>query len=195
MNTSIAGSLESLDQIMIFIEGLTTTEYQYIATPLFESSIGQHLRHIVDLYLALIASSETQGSKSFSPNICNINYDIRRRGACVETDKETGLAELSSIRQWLNSIAEQDINKEALVSTEVSLTYQQSEVFKSSFGRELCFASSHLTHHLAIMAAIAKMSGKDVDPYLGLAPATATYTREQDSKITILSAIHPAQAR
>ena len=181
MNRSIAGSVESLDQIMTFIEGLTTTEYQYIATPLFNSSIGQHLRHIVDLYLALMKSSSAENSKHCSPDICNINYDIRRRGAYVETDKNTGLAELSNIRQWLKSVAERDLSKDALVSTEVSLTSQQSEVFKSSFGRELCFASSHLTHHLAIMAAIAKVSGKNVDPYLGLAPATATFTREQES--------------
>ena len=181
MNRSIAGSVESLDQIMTFIEGLTATEYQYIATPLFDSSIGQHLRHIVDLYLALMKSSSAQTSEPFSPDVCNINYDIRRRGAYVETDKNTGLAELSNIRQWLKSVAERDLSKDALVSTEVSLTSQQSEVFKSSFGRELCFASSHLTHHLAIMAAIAKVSGKDVDPYLGLAPATATFTREHAS--------------
>lgn len=181
MNRSIAGSLESLDQIMTFIEGLTTTEYQYIAAPLFDSSIGQHLRHIVDLYLALIGSTSAQKSSLSPPDICNINYDVRRRGAGIETDKDTGLAELSNIRQWLTNVAEHDINKEALVRTEVSLTAQQSEVFRSSFGRELCFASSHLTHHLAIMAAIAKMAGKEVDPYLGLAPATATFTRKQES--------------
>lgn len=173
--------MESLDQIITFIEGLTSTEYLYVATPLFDSSIGQHLRHIVDLYLALIGSSNAYHSETSNQNICSINYDIRRRGACIETDKDTGLDELSNIRKWLSNIAEHDINKEALVSTEVSLTSQQSEVFKSSFGRELCFASSHLTHHLAIMAAIAKMSGKEVDPYLGLAPATATFTRNQES--------------
>ncbi len=169
MNKSIEGNLESLDQMMTFIKELTDSEYQYIAAPWFDSSIGQHLRHIVDLYLALMSPSTDH----------KINYDVRRRGAKVETSRATGLKELTDIRHWLTQITTHDMNQDVLVSTEVTLSCQQTDVFKSSYGRELCFASSHLTHHLAIMAAIAKMAGVEVNPTLGLAPATATFVREQ----------------
>lgn len=173
MNTCVTGSLESIDQITDFIAGLNDAEYQYSAAPWFDSSIGQHLRHIVDLFLALKDRT----------NIDNINYDIRRRGAPIETIRKIGLAELSDIRQWMANIGVNDINQEISVSTEVALSSQQTETFASSFGRELCFASSHLTHHLAIMAVIAKMAGKEVDPTLGLAPATATFSREQEATV------------
>lgn len=187
MNRSISGSLETIDQMISFIEGLSDKEYQYIAKPLFDSSIGQHLRHIVDLYLALMSSTQLghidsaktiRSSSAISP-VSTINYDIRRRGALIETEKQTGLAELADIRAWLLYNEHTNMTEEVWISTEVSLSSQASELFKSSLGRELCFASSHLTHHLAIMAAIAKVSGKEVDSSIGLAPATATYTREQ----------------
>lgn len=166
------GNLESLDQMIMFIDSLSESEYQYIPTPLFDSSIGQHLRHIVDLFLALMNGANEE-----------INYDIRRRGAPIETDSNIGLKELNEIRDWISKITEDDINQNTLIHTETALHTQQTDTFKSSFGRELCFASSHLVHHLAIMAAIAKMAGKNVDSTLGLAPATATFVREQENPL------------
>ena len=166
MNKIVTGNLESLDQMISFIDSLNDAEYQYIPKPLFDSSIGQHLRHILDLLLALVNSTNEE-----------INYDVRRRGALVETDKQQGLKELNDVRVWVSNISNNEINRGVLVHTETSLNTQQTDSLKSSFGRELCFASSHLVHHLAIMAAIAKMAGKEVDSKLGLAPATATYER------------------
>ena len=167
MSKIVASNLESLDQMITFIDSLSDAEYQYSPKPLFDSSIGQHLRHILDLFIALVNSTTEE-----------VNYDIRRRGAPVETDKQLGLTELNDVRIWVSGISDKDINRDTLIHTETALNTQQTDSFKSSFGRELCFASSHLVHHLAIMAAIAKMAGKEVDSKLGLAPATATHVRE-----------------
>ncbi len=156
--------------MITFIEGLSDAEYQFCAKPWFDSSIGQHLRHIIDLYLALINRA----------NADVINYDVRRRGHGVESVRNIGLQELNGIRQWVSEITSEEIEQQTTVSTEVAMSSQQTAEFASSFGRELCFASSHLTHHLALMAVIAKMTGKDVDPTLGLAAATATHLREQE---------------
>jgi len=56
--------------------------------PLFDSTIGQHLRHILDLYMALI---EPHGTG-------NINYDIRRRGIALEHQRAAGIAELRQVK-------------------------------------------------------------------------------------------------
>jgi len=170
LNTIVKGNIESLDQMISFIDSLSDTEYQHTAKPWFDSSIGQHLRHILDLFLALMNNVEAE-----------VNYDIRRRGAPVESSRQIGLKELNDIRCWAASLNDEMVSKEIIVHTETGLSSQQTDAFKSSFGRELCFASSHLVHHLAIMAAIAKISGKEVDAKLGLAPATATYVREQEN--------------
>ena len=173
MNNTVTGSLESIDQMITFIDGLNDVEYQFCAKPWFDSSIGQHLRHIVDLYLALINQTNAEA----------VNYDVRRRGASIENIRKIGLQELTDIRTWMQKISQEKIDSEIKVSTEVAITSQQTEVFSSSFGRELCFASSYLTHHLALMAVIAKMAGKEVDPTLGLAPATASFVRKQESSV------------
>lgn len=171
MNNSIDGSMQTLEQLICFIDDLNDTEYQYSAKPWFNSSIGQHLRHIVDLYLALMNHNGL------------VDYDARRRGAAIESSRLVGLEELATIKQWLLSLDETNLNTDIRISTEVSLESQQALQFRSTFARELCFAASHLTHHLAIMAVIAKMSGHKVDASLGLAPATATYVRNEMQQV------------
>ena len=168
MNNTITGSIESIDQLIDFIDSLTDADYQYRAQPWFDNAIGQHLRHVVDLYQALI----NQHTNTV------VDYDVRRRGASVEKCRTTGLKELNEIRLWLQNLPAERIEQSVTISTEVAITSQQIEVFQSSFGRELCFASSHLTHHLAMMVIIAKLAGKAVESALGLAPATASFLRK-----------------
>ena len=178
MNAFVEGSLESLDQMIGFIRELSESEYQFIAKPWFDSSIGQHLRHIIDLYCALQVTRKIDDS-----DLPFIDYDIRRRGAPIETQKSIGLEELTELRSWMSEISESDLDAAVLVSTEIALKSKQVQLCRSTFSRELCFASSHLVHHLAIMAAVAKMAGKEVDPTLGLAPATATFVREGETAV------------
>ena len=173
MHTLIEGSLTSVDQLIEFIEELDNTDYQRIASPQYESSIGQHLRHILDLYQAVISAGE--GGL--------IDYDQRRRGNSVERDVNQGLAELADIRQWLTTLNGDDFDHPVSVSSEININTQQVSVFQSSYGRELCFVSSHLTHHLAIMAAIAKFLGKTIDAEVGLAPSTASFFRQQSQRV------------
>lgn len=169
MNKIINGSIESLDQMIDFIKNLGDEAYKTAPKPLFDSSIGQHLRHILDVYMALINSD----------NFEKINYDIRRRGLALETVRTEGLIELNVIRHWLVTLDEASLTLQTTVHSEVSVCSEQAAQMTSSMGRELCFASSHLTHHLAIMAAIAKFLGHKVSAELGVAPTTATFLRSQ----------------
>ncbi len=172
MNKIINGSIESLDQMIDFITGLSDEAYMMAPKPLFNSSIGQHLRHILDVYMALMSSD----------NLEKINYDIRRRGLALETVRSEGLIELNVIHQWLMTFDADLLTLPTTVQSEVSVCSEQSAQMSSSMGRELCFASSHLTHHLALMAAIAKFLGHDVNDEFGVAPTTATFLRSQQQK-------------
>lgn len=167
MNNTTTASLEVVEQLITFISDMTKSEYQFIAKPLFTSTIGQHLRHIVDLYRAIQLGLDSRV----------INYDYRRRGALIETDRHEGIKELESLRSWLQTLDSTAFDMPVSINSEISLSQQTSETYISSLGRELNFASSHLIHHLAIMAAIAKSAGMNANPSLGTAPATATYNR------------------
>lgn len=172
MKKIIEGSLESLDQMISFIQKLDDKAYLYIAAPWFMSSIGQHLRHSMDLFLAL---------QTFQDGF--IDYDVRRRGCGLETSRNVGLSELRLMRDWLENLTEGCLTQTIKVKTEVSLSTQASVTLDSSLARELGFTSSHLVHHLALMAVIAKMAGKEVDDSYGLAPATATYMRNETEQL------------
>lgn len=172
MNKIISGSIESLEQMIDFITGLSDEAYKKAPKPLFNSSIGQHLRHILDVYMALMNSD----------NITEINYDIRRRGLDLETVRSEGLRELNLIHKWLSALNPDVLTLPISIRSEVSVCSEQSAQMASSMGRELCFASSHLTHHLALMAAIAKFLGHEVNDEFGVAPTTATFLRSQQQK-------------
>jgi len=169
MQQIINGSIEALDQIIDFIKRLDNTSYHQVPTPLFDSSIGQHLRHILDLYQPLLTLNHSQ----------TINYDIRRRGISLETVRNDGLSELQQIKTWLSHLTPNRLVQSLQISTQVSIVNSSPIQCMSSFARELCFASSHLVHHLALMVAIVKYLGQPVDAQLGLAPSTAIFLRNQ----------------
>ncbi len=166
MHTIVQGDLEAIDQLAEFIVGLNDEDYNYSHGTVLSSTVGQHLRHILDLYLALI--NRNQGVA---------DYDNRRRGAAVENCRQVGLQEIASVRQWLTELTDVQIASECVIQTEVMHSRCTSIQTASSLGRELCFVSSHLTHHLAIMAALAKLAGCSVSDSVGVAPATASYIR------------------
>ena len=75
-----------------------------------------------------------------------------------------------------------DMSRSVSISTEVAISEQHSAIFQTSFGRELFFASNHTIHHLALMVTLAKVLGCQVSNDYGVAPATATYIREQEKQ-------------
>lgn len=167
MDKMISSTVNILDQLQDFISGLDAATYQASHKPLFDSSIGQHLRHILDMFQALIQNSDAPV----------INYDVRQRGIPLETIQQEGIDALQSVRQWLTGLDSADLQRSVSILTEVDIDEEFSVQFTSSFGRELAFASTHAIHHLALMATIAKVLGCQVDAQYGTAPATATYLR------------------
>lgn len=168
MHKVILGSIEVLHELVQFIQQLDDDSYSCSPQPLFDSPIGNHVRHILDIYQALM-----QSEHNF------IDYDLRRRGADVETKRSAALKELVEIENWLLALDQAQFETVKIVKTEVCLSQQDSEKFTSTFSRELCFASSHATHHLALLMAIAKSLNIRINGQLGLAPATASFLRKQ----------------
>ena len=79
---------------------------------MYKSSIGEHLRHILDLFFALAKQ----------PDIGVVDYDHRRRGAPVETDLLVGISELQEIKSMVRSIE----NRSNLMSLSPSCQKQRS---------------------------------------------------------------------
>lgn len=174
LNPIIGANIESLEQGEKLIQSLSTEQYQYKSTLLFSSSIGEHFRHIMDIYFALIQGVE-QGA---------VDFNLRRRGGLSERSREMALEELTQIKTWLRNLNSK-CNLSIQVKVEVALSKTQVVELTSSLARELIFSSSHTTHHYAVMGIIAKLQDVNVEEGLGLAAATATHERDNCSAIGV----------
>jgi len=162
----VNANIESLEQGQQLLKSITLDAYQHRASTITNSSIGEHFRHILDMYLALMTGLDS--------GLVDIN--VRRRGAEVETSPESAMNEIQKIKQWLRSL-DKDSNPEFRLHTEVAISETKSVDIQSHLTRELIFTSNHAVHHYAIMRIIAKLQGLEVDDALGIAAATASNLR------------------
>ncbi len=164
---SITGNLEAIEQGLAFFQHCKQSDYTYSAKPYVDSSMGQHLRHILDLYRAVINAA----------NIGVVDYDARRRGAKVETELSVGVRELTEIKEWLLSLDEDKLDHPLPILSEATLATQQICEMTSSLRRELLFTASHTIHHYAMIKTIGKHRNIELNESFGFAPSTSTYLR------------------
>ncbi|MCJ8349209.1 hypothetical protein [Moritella sp.] len=167
--TVIKGNIEGLDQGIILLMAMTNEQYCMRAKPYITSCIGEHLRHILDLYYVL------------KEHVGVIDYDVRRRGALVESCRMTGLSELEHIKSWLLTLQPHMMNNKIMMSTEVSVLNTLVAQVETSLIRELIFVSTHAIHHYALMDISAKLCDVDTPKNMGIAPATLTALRNGSS--------------
>jgi len=165
----IKGNIEGLDQGVALLTSMTNEQYCMCAKPYINSSIGEHLRHVLDLYYAL------------KTNVDMIDYDVRRRGALVESCRMTGLSELEQVKTWLLTLDPDMMNNKVIMSTEVSVVDTLVVQVETSLIRELIFVSMHAIHHYALMDVSAKFCDFDTPKNMGFAPATLTALRNDSS--------------
>jgi len=167
LKSIIDGNIESLEQGQNLIDSISTEAYQQGASPIANSSIGEHFRHILDMYFALMSG--------FGKGV--VDFNTRRRGAEIEKNPKAAIDQIRQIKQWLLQL-DVDCDQELLLNTEVALHNTRSVEIESYLARELVFASSHAVHHYAVVSIIAKLQGLEVDNALGIAAATATNLRD-----------------
>ncbi|WP_191601000.1 DinB family protein [Marinomonas algicola] len=166
----IRGNIETINQAQDLLDSLDEESYCHICSPHMSSSIGQHIRHIIDNYLVLVEGMPNK----------HIDYNGRRRGAKVETCLDTAKAELKQLQHWLLSVNQDFLDSSITIISEVCLQEEQSERINSNLHRELLFVASHCIHHMALIGVAVKLQNRETPKFFGLAPATATYVRQQE---------------
>jgi len=167
--TMVSSQLEILRQAKDYLNTISTLQYNEVITPNFMSSAGAHIRHIIDHYQAIKVGVQKQF----------IDYDIRKRESDIEHTPLAALSKLAEISLWLQNLNSDALATTMTLSTEVSISSYQVETVNTTLARELVFAASHAVHHFAMIAQIALLQQQSLPPNFGLAPATATYLRQQ----------------
>jgi uncharacterized damage-inducible protein DinB len=161
----ITCTLEVLEQGERLLRDLPDGAYTRVP-PNAGSTIGQHIRHILDHYVSLMGAEAEV-----------VDYDRRHRGSSIETDVAQARAQIAELLAWTQKLDEAALERPITVVCEVSLCRTERAQVGSTLGRELMFLSSHMVHHQAIVAMIAQALSVPVEAGLGLAPATRTYLR------------------
>ncbi len=160
------GLVEVLSQfrgLILAVEQASSRDF-----PLYsEIGIGRHVRHVVD-HLRQFELGLESGV---------IDYNRRNRACALEFHSETGLKELERLILRVQTLPVAD--EPVTVISEVCTTRRVDVRLTSTTQRELLFVHQHSVHHLAYAALLARHHGVVHDAGTGIAPATATWLREQ----------------
>jgi len=138
MITQLASSATfNLRQLHQVISQTGSLQYASSMSILFGSSIGMHVRHIIEFYQCLL-----QGNSSGT-----VNYDARKRDLRIENDVDHASEALLDCVETINEL---DGNADLLLITSVDGSETQCHIPTNIF-RELTYLIEHSIHHMAII--------------------------------------------
>jgi hypothetical protein len=155
-------SLESLASLVIVLEQLrNTASYNNPCEALSNATIGQHSRHIIELYQCLL-TGYAEGK---------INYDDRKRNALYENDTTAAVAAIREIQQ---NLKQPDKQLKIFCGTDSS-----SVCIESNYYREVLYNLEHCIHHQALIkVALLTIKNLNIDEGFGVAPSTLQYRQQ-----------------
>lgn len=160
----LEANIETLREGRELLDLLDQGLFQRPCRPAFQSTIGEHFRHILEHFVCFFEQLE-----------CNtICYDQRQRDRRLEQDFEFALETIAKLENELQNFDPSYFEKSYLICDQ-----QTSGPIITSLERELLFLQSHTTHHYAIIAAIARAHGTQPQADFGVAIATRVFQNEQ----------------
>lgn len=160
-----AAACHLLGQCRDLVESLNDAAFVAPSPRLGGGTIGQHLRHTLDHYRAIVSA---QGV---------IDYDRRERDVPMETDRAQALRVIDETREKLLALAPAGDASPVVIRVMIASDGAETQL-GSTLGRELAFATHHGVHHQAMMKSIATELGARVDQSFGRAPSTLHFERK-----------------
>lgn len=155
-------SIAALNDMISILNHLPSqNRYAEPCGALSDATIGQHTRHIIELYQCLLSGYE-HGM---------VNYDDRKRNKLFENDKEEAIAVIKQIQS--------DLEKEDKPLFVVCESGDHPVNISSNYNREVLYNLEHCIHHQALIRVALVSSGEVVLPEeFGVAPSTMQYRRQ-----------------
>ena len=151
-------------QLTESLQQLTTTQYTQPSKTLFNASIGQHVRHVVELFLCL--------ENGYATGV--VNYEKRKRDYKIETDKDFAIQLMKEIYHRLEK-PNIDLVMEAEDYEDVSGVV----VIPSNYYREIAYNLEHTIHHMALIrVGINEVSSIELPEDFGVASSTVKYRKQ-----------------
>ncbi len=170
---SVHYNIDSWKKAETVMLSLSDVVYTSLYKDFFNSSVGSHIRHLLDHYHVFLEGLET----------ARIDYDRRPRNQRLETDLDEAVSAVRSLMIRLESRLP-DIHESYPLEVRMDAGGFENEAafHATTVGRELCFLLGHDIHHFAIIAAMLQQRGLPLPPDFGIAPSTLRYQQSQLKK-------------
>jgi len=156
----IATSLRILEEFRQILGRIKPEHYFAPCTVLEGGTIGQHTRHVVELYFCAFHGYE-------EGRVC---YDSRRRDPRLEMDKDAAIEAIESIKASLH-------REDKIIVLKGEFHGNEFEI-PSNYMRELLYNLEHCIHHLALIRpALRELGWTDIPESFGVAPATMAHRK------------------
>ncbi|TXB64843.1 DinB family protein [Vicingus serpentipes] len=157
----------NLLEIKSLLSNLNTVDYSKSLSLLSASTIGQHVRHILEFYTCLIASKNTG----------IVNYDNRKRNIEIETNIKFAQEQID----WIIENLMLD-NTNIQFNLEGNYTTESDEIIAipTTYQRELAYCLEHSIHHQALIKVGLKELELEnvINENFGVAPATIRHKKQ-----------------
>lgn len=152
---------DSLEELKDLLKQISDSDYALPCQELSHASIGEHTRHIIEMFQCLLSQYETG----------LVNYDHRQRNKQIQTESQFALTQIEQIQ---NAIARDNkkLSLQQLIDGEEIL-------IESNYFRELLYNLEHCIHHQALIKVAVMLQGKlQVHDTFGVARSTIEYRKQ-----------------
>jgi hypothetical protein len=142
---------------------LSKEEYCKPSSRLFNATIGQHIRHIIELFVCL--------ENGYDTGI--VNYEKRKRDLLIETDKEFARQLLLGIYRTIDRP-----DKTLLLEANYDEHSEETLLIETNYYREIVYNLEHTVHHMALIrVGINEVSKIEVPQEFGVAASTIKHKK------------------
>lgn len=150
-------------QLTDSLSQLSDEQYHQPSKVLFNATIGQHVRHVIELFICLNNGYETG----------TVNYENRKRDIRIETDKLFACDLLQMIAANLDKA-----DKELLLEAAYDEQSDDTITVHTNYYREIIYNLEHTVHHMALIrVGINDVSSINLPEGFGIASSTIKYRK------------------
>lgn len=152
------------EQLGESLRQISNDEYKMPSEILSSATIGQHVRHIIELFLCL--------EQGYACGV--VNYEKRKRDYRIETDKDFAMDLMFDV---FNNLEQP--NKNLILEAENYCDDVQTVAVPSNYYRELAYNLEHTIHHMALIrVGINEVSTVRLPEEFGVAYSTIKYRQQ-----------------
>ena len=151
-------------QLTDSLNQLQPDQYVHSCKNLSGNTIGEHVRHIIEMFQCLDAGYQKG----------EVDYEKRKRDKQIETDKDFATKNLKEIsRQIFRE------NKTLCLLAYYDELQEQPEKISTNYYREIAYNLEHTIHHMALIrVGLRELGDLPVDDSYGVASSTLKYRKQ-----------------